>query len=78
MKKDIHPHYEKCIASCACGNMFETRSTEKEIRVSVCSSCHPFFTGKKGARVVSEAGRLEKFQKKYKGINYGQKETADE
>jgi large subunit ribosomal protein L31 len=63
--------------NCACGNSFETRSTQKEIRVGVCSSCHPFFTGKKGSRVLTEAGRLEKFQKKYEGINYGQKESAE-
>lgn len=77
MKKDIHPKYEKCIATCACGNTFETRSTHKEIRVGVCSSCHPFFTGKRGARVMTEAGRLEKFQKKYEGINYGQRPSAE-
>ncbi len=77
MKKDFHPQYEKCIASCACGNTFETRSTKKEIRVGVCSACHPFFTGKKGSRVMTEAGRLEKFQRKYEGINYGQKSNAE-
>lgn len=77
MKKDIHPRYEKCVVSCACGNTFETRSTKEEIRVAVCSACHPFFTGKKGSRVFTEAGRLEKFQKKYEGINYGQKTSAE-
>ncbi len=77
MKKDIHPRYEKCTVNCACGNSFETRSTQKEIRVGVCSSCHPFFTGKKGGRVITEAGRLEKFQKKYEGINYGQRENVE-
>jgi large subunit ribosomal protein L31 len=50
-----------------------TRSTQKEIRVGVCSQCHPFYSGKRGSRVLSEAGRLEKFQKKYAGVNYGQK-----
>ncbi|HPF84157.1 MAG TPA: 50S ribosomal protein L31 [Aminivibrio sp.] len=78
MKKDIHPRYEKCTVTCACGNTFETRSTDKEIRVGVCSSCHPFYTGKKGSRVLTEAGRLEKFQRKYQGINYGQRETSDQ
>lgn len=73
MKKDIHPHYDKCVVSCACGNKFETRSNVPEIKVAVCNVCHPFYTGKKG-RVLSEAGRLEKFQKKYAGINYGQKQ----
>lgn len=63
MKKDIHPKYEACTVRCACGNSFDTKSTQGELRVAVCSACHPFYTGKKG-RVV-EAGRLEKFQKKY-------------
>ncbi len=72
MKKDIHPEYQECKVTCACGNTFTTRSTMKEIRVGVCSACHPFYSGKKG-RVLTEAGRLEKFQKKYQGINYGQK-----
>lgn len=49
MKKDIHPRYENCTVTCACGNTFETRSTEKEIRVGVCSACHPFYTGKRAA-----------------------------
>ena len=46
MKKDIHPKYDVCKVSCACGNTFETRSTKSEIRVSVCSNCHPFYTGR--------------------------------
>lgn len=75
MRSGIHPEYQTCKVSCACGNSFETRSTEKEIRVAVCSQCHPFYTGKRGSRVVTEAGRLEKFQKKYAGINYGQKDA---
>lgn len=72
MKKEIHPEYQECRVTCACGNFFTTRSTQKEIRVGVCSQCHPFYSGKRG-RVLSEAGRLEKFQKKYAGVNYGQK-----
>lgn len=76
MKKDIHPTYGPCKVTCACGNQFETRATVSEIKVGVCSACHPFFTGKKG-RVLSEAGRLEKFNKKYAGINYGQKEDRE-
>lgn len=72
MKKDIHPAYGPCKVTCACGNSFETRATVPEIKVGVCSACHPFFTGKKG-KILSEAGRLEKFNKKYAGVNYGQK-----
>lgn len=77
MKKDIHPAYVPCQVSCACGNRFETMATVSELKVGVCSACHPFFTGKKG-RILSEAGRLEKFNKKYAGMNYGQKETSSD
>jgi large subunit ribosomal protein L31 len=70
LKKDIHPEYGPCQVACACGNRFETRSTLKEIKVAVCSSCHPFYTGKRGA-VVIEAGRVEKFQRKYAGTRFG-------
>lgn len=68
MKKEIHPNYEKSVVKCVCGNTFETRSTRKEIKVEVCSSCHGFFTGKQ--RLVDSAGRVEKFNKKYanKGV----------
>ena len=78
MKKDIHPRYEKCDVTCACGNTFETRSTSGEIRVGICSSYHPFFTGRRGSRVLAEAGRLEKFQRKYEGVDYGQRMTSEE
>jgi len=63
MKKDIHPNYEDCLVICACGNTFQTRSTKKEIRVEICSNCHPFFTGKQ--KFIDSAGRVEKFRKKY-------------
>ncbi len=63
MKKDIHPEYIECNITCACGNTFTTRSTKKEIRVEICSSCHPFFTGKQ--KFVDSAGRVEKFKRKY-------------
>jgi large subunit ribosomal protein L31 len=63
VKKEIHPNYEKSVVKCVCGNTFETRSTRKEIKVEVCSSCHGFFTGKQ--RLVDSAGRVEKFNKKY-------------
>ena len=64
MKPGIHPKYEKAVVSCACGNAFETRSTREEIKVDICSNCHPFYTGKQ--RFVDTAGRIEKFKKKYK------------
>ena len=63
MKKDVHPEYQECLVTCACGNTFKTRSTKKEIRVEICSSCHPFFTGKQ--KLIDSAGRVEKFKKKF-------------
>jgi large subunit ribosomal protein L31 len=63
MKKDIHPKVYKAVIKCACGATFETKSTEKEIRVEICSNCHPFFTGKQ--KFVDAAGRIERFKKKY-------------
>lgn len=64
MKKGIHPKYEEATVTCACGNTFKTKSTQKEIKVEICSVCHPFFTGKQ--KLVDTAGRVEKFMKKYK------------
>ena len=63
MKKDIHPEYHKIKAQCACGNEVELGSVNTEIKVEICSSCHPFFTGKQ--KLVDSAGRVEKFMKKY-------------
>lgn len=63
MKKGIHPEYDEAVIICACGEKVKTRSTKKEIRVSICSNCHPFFTGKQ--RFVDSAGRLERYKKRY-------------
>ena len=63
MKEGIHPTYGEAQVSCACGNTFTTRSTRSEIKLEICSACHPFFTGK--VKLVDTAGRIEKFQKKY-------------
>jgi large subunit ribosomal protein L31 len=63
MKEGIHPTYGVAHVSCACGNNFETRSTRSEIKLEICSACHPFFTGK--VKLIDTAGRIEKFQKKY-------------
>ena len=65
MKEGIHPDYVQCNVSCACGNTFKTRSTVESLHVDICSACHPFFTGKQ--KFVDAAGRVEKFQKKFKG-----------
>jgi large subunit ribosomal protein L31 len=64
MKVGIHPAYEEINVICACGHTFKTRSTHKgDIRVEICSSCHPFFTGKQ--KLMDTAGRVERFEKKY-------------
>ena len=63
MKKDIHPKYEDATVTCACGNVIKTRSTVKDIKVEICSQCHPFFTGKQ--KLVDTAGRIEKFKMRY-------------
>lgn len=63
MKKGIHPEYQTIKAQCACGNEIEIGSVNKEMKVEICSACHPFFTGKQ--KLVDSAGRVEKFLKKY-------------
>jgi len=63
MREGIHPKYNAVTVSCACGNKFETRSTKSDIRLELCSQCHPFFTGKQ--KLVDTAGRIERFQKRY-------------
>lgn len=64
MKEGIHPQYDTVKVTCACGNVFETRSTGGEIKVEICSQCHPFYTGKQ--RTHNAAGRVEAFNKKFK------------
>ena len=68
MKQGIHPEYVLSEVHCSCGNTFTTRSTQKELRVELCSQCHPFYTGKQ--KLVDTGGRVERFQKKY-----GKRET---
>lgn len=63
MKEGIHPAYEATTIRCACGNVIETRSTKKDIRVEICSKCHPFFTGKQ--KLVDSGGRVDRFNKRY-------------
>lgn len=65
MKDGIHPTYKETRVICACGAIYSTRSTKENIRVEICSSCHPFFTGKQ--KLIDSAGRVDKFMKKYKG-----------
>lgn len=67
MKEKIHPAYHQTTIRCACGNEIPTGSTRKDIRVEICSQCHPFFTGKQ--KLMDSAGRIERFQKKYSQFN---------
>jgi large subunit ribosomal protein L31 len=64
MKKDIHPTVHQAHVHCACGETFTTLSTQDSIRVTICSKCHPFFTG--AQKYVDTAGRIERFNKKFK------------
>ena len=63
MKPEIHPQYQQVDVHCACGNSWKTGSTKKELRVEICSKCHPFFTGKQ--KLLDTAGRIDRFQQRY-------------
>lgn len=63
MKEKIHPNYGKAVVRCICGETFETGSVKKELRVDICSKCHPFYTGKQ--KLVDTSGRVDKFNRKY-------------
>ncbi len=63
MKQGIHPKYEKTTITCACGNVIETSSTKKDIKVEICSKCHPFFTGKQ--KLIDTGGRVDRFKKRF-------------
>ncbi len=63
MKKDIHPKYGEATITCACGNVIRTRSTVKDMHISTCSSCHPFFTGQ--STLIDTEGRVEQFLRRY-------------
>ena len=67
MKKDIHPKYETTEISCACGVVYHTRSTRKNVKIGICAACHPLFTGEQ--RFVDTAGRVERFARRYGGIH---------
>jgi large subunit ribosomal protein L31 len=79
MKAGIHPAYEEITVTCACGHKFLTRSAHKgDMRVEICSSCHPFFTGKQ--KLIDTEGRVDRFQKKYQKVkdDAAAKKVADE
>jgi large subunit ribosomal protein L31 len=64
VKQNLHPTLHRVTAVCACGNTFETHSTKDELRLEICSNCHPFFTGKQ--KLIDSAGRVERFQRRYR------------
>ncbi len=63
MKANIHPEYVAAVVRCSCGVTFETRATQTELKVEVCSQCHPFFTGEQ--RIIDTAGRVDRFKRRY-------------
>lgn len=63
MKQGIHPQYKRASVTCVCGSVFETRSVMGNLKVEICSKCHPFYTGKQ--KLMDSAGRVERFNKKY-------------
>lgn len=68
MQAEIHPAYHDTQVTCGCGNSFQTRSTQKELKVDICNMCHPFYTGK--LKFVDTAGRIDKFKKKFSKAGY--------
>ncbi len=68
MQEGIHPEYYDTQVICGCGNTFTTRSTRPELKIDICNTCHPFFTGK--LKFVDTAGRIDKFKKKFSGAGY--------
>ncbi|NLP26298.1 MAG: 50S ribosomal protein L31 [Clostridiales bacterium] len=63
MKKDLHPNFEKSTVTCACGTVINTRSTKGDMKVEICSNCHPFYTGKQ--KLVDTGGRVDRFKKRF-------------
>ena len=75
MKEKIHPKYELITVKCACGNIFQTRSTRASFTVDVCSNCHPFYTGTQ--KMIDAAGKIEKFRRKYAKFQKKQEEARE-
>ena len=76
MKPDIHPKLKPVTISCACGNVIKTLSAKDDIKVEVCSNCHPFYTGKR--KIMDTAGRVEKFRQKYNLVDESAEATKSE
>ena len=75
MKTGTHPKYQTCSVHCACGNTFTTRSTSSRINVDICSSCHPFFTGKQ--KLIDTEGRVERFTKRFGTVTAADRKKMD-
>ena len=75
MKANIHPDYVEATVTCACGNTFKVGSTKSQLKVDVCSKCHPFFTGTQ--RILDTAGRVERFNRRYNLAQIGEKAEAE-
>lgn len=71
MKPGIHPNYVNTTVVCACGSTFQTRSSQKDIRVEICAACHPFYTGQQ--KIMDTAGRVERFRQKYANFKKAEK-----
>ena len=69
MQEKIHPKYQKCTVTCACGNTYEVESTVEKVSVGICSKCHPFFTGKQ--KLVDTEGRVDAFRRRYANVKRG-------
>lgn len=74
MKKEGHPKYFDCVVTCSCGNTWTTRSTKKELKVDICSTCHPFYTGKQ--KLIDSGGRVDRFKKMMKKVKAGSNSSA--
>lgn len=74
MKPNIHPEYTELTVQCACGNKFQTRSTNKEMHLDICSACHPFFTGRQ--KLIDTEGRVDRFTKKFGAQTVEQRKVA--
>ena len=74
MKAEIHPDYNSTTIHCACGASYPTRSTRRDLKIGICASCHPFFTGEQ--KFVDTAGRIEKFSKRYGGMELRRPKAA--
>jgi len=75
MKEGIHPEYKMGTVTCSCGNTFQTRTTVGDLKVEICSQCHPFFTGKQ--KMIDSAGRIDKFRARYGGGDEDKKEKKE-